>query len=142
MEERREEQLNKEKTDKEREVLVQGSGSLKLGGVQTKSKGVLLGKKLDALKIEKQYLYEQFKMKQLEKDDYLLKVEDLRAEEQKIGEEIRKIEKERSREGERREGEIGKQEFGEMRLCRELVEEMIEAVYVWGEGEIEIVWKE
>lgn len=28
-----------------------------------------------------------------------------------------------------------------MRLCRELVEEMIEAVYVWGEGEIEIVWK-
>ena len=114
----------------------------KLGGVQTKSKGVLLGKKLDALKIEKQYLYEQFKMKQLEKDDYLNKVEDLRTEEQRIGEEIRKIEKERSREGERREGEIGKQEFGEMRLCRELVEEMIEAVYVWGEGEIEIVWKE
>ena len=29
-----------------------------------------------------------------------------------------------------------------MRLCRELVEEMVEAVYVWGEGEIEIVWKE
>lgn len=54
---------------------------------------------------------------------------------------LRKIEKERSREGEWREGEIGKQELGEMRLCRELVEEMIEAVYVWGEGEIEIVWK-
>ena len=89
-----------------------------------------------------QYLYEQFKMEQLAKDDYLLKVEDLRAEEQRIGEEIRKIEKERNREGERREGEIGKQELGEMRLCRELVEEMIEAVYVWGEGEIEVIWKE
>ena len=142
VEERREEQLNKKKTDKEREVLVQGDGFLKPGGMQTKNKGALLKKKLDALKIEKQYLYEQFKMKRLEKDDYLLKVEDLRAEEQRIGEEIRKMEEERNREGERRKGEIGKQEFGEMRLCRKLVEEMIEAVYVWGEGEIEIVWKE
>ena len=65
----------------------------------------------------------------------------MRTEEQRIGEKIRKIEKERSREGERREGEIGKQELGELRLSRELVEEMIETVYVWGEGEIEIVWK-
>ena len=81
-------------------------------------------------------------MKQLEKDDYLNKVEDLRAEEKRVGEEIRKAEEERIREGERREGEIGKQELGEIRLCRELLEEMIEAVYVWGEGEIEVVWKE
>lgn len=142
VEERREEQLGREESDKERGALEWGEGSLKPGGVQTKSKGALLEKKLDALKIEKQYLYEQFKMKRLEKDDYLLKVEGLRAEEQRIGEEIRKMEEERNREGERREREIGKQELGEMRLCRELVEEMIEAVYVWGEGEIEIVWKE
>ena len=117
-------------------------GSLKPGGVQTKSKGALLEKKLDALKIEKQYLYEQLKMKQLQKDDYLHKMEDLRAEEQRIGEEIRKMEEERIREEEGREGEIGKQELGEMKLSRELVEEMIEAVYVWGEGEVEVVWKE
>lgn len=110
-------------------------------GMQTKNKGALLEKKLDTLKIEKQYLYEQFKMKQLEKGDYLNKVEVLRAEEQRIGEEIRKIEKERSRKGERKEGEIGKQELGKMRLCRELVEEMVEVVYVLGEGEIEVVWK-
>lgn len=142
VEERHKKQLSKEKTDKEQKVLAQEGGSVKPGGVQAKNKRVLLEKKLDALKIEKQYLYEQFKMKQLEKDDYLNKVEDLRTEEQRIGEEIRKIEKERSREGERREGEIGKQELGEMRLCKELVEEMVEAVYVWGEGEIEIVWKE
>ena len=109
--------------------------------MQTKNKGALLEKKLDTLKIEKQYLYEQFKMKQLEKGDYLNKVEVLRAEEQRIGEEIRKIEKERSRKGERKEGEIGKQELGKMRLCRELVEEMVEVVYVLGEGEIEVVWK-
>ena len=119
----------------------QGDGSLKPGGMQTKNKGALLEKKLDTLKIEKQYLYEQFKMKQLEKGDYLNKVEVLRAEEQRIGEEIRKIEKERSRKGERKEGEIGKQELGKMRLCRELVEEMVEVVYVLGEGEIEVVWK-
>lgn len=142
VEERRKEQLGREKSDKERGELERGDGSLKPGGVQTKSKGALLEKKLDTLKIEKQYLYEQFKMKQLEKDDYLNKVEVLRMEEQRIGEEIRKVEKERNREGERREGEIGKQELGEMRLSRELVEEMIEAVYVWGEGEIEVVWKE
>ena len=142
LEEKCKEQSGREQSDKERGVLERSGGSLKPGGVQIKSKGALLEKKLDALKIEKQYLYEQFKMKQLEKDDYLNKVEDLRTEEQRIGEEIRKIEKERSREGERREGEIGKQELGEMKLSRELVEEMIEAVYVWGEGEIEIVWKE
>ena len=81
-------------------------------------------------------------MKQLQKDDYLHKMEDLRAEEQRIGEEIRKMEEERIREEEGREGEIGKQELGEMKLSRELVEEMIEAVYVWGEGEVEVVWKE
>ena len=142
VEERHKKQLSKEKTDKEQKVLAQEGGSVKPGGVQAKNKRVLLEKKLDALKIEKQYLYEQFKMKQLEKGDYLNKVEDLRTEEQRIGEEIRKMEEERNREGERREGEIGKQELGEMRLCRELVEEMVEAVYVWGEGEIEIVWKE
>ena len=142
MEERHKKQLSKEKTDKERKVLAQEGGSVKPEGVQAKNKRVLLEKKLDALKIEKQYLYEQFKMKQLEKVDYLNKVENLRTEEQGIGEEIRKMEKERNREGERREGETGKLGLGKMRLCRELVEEMVEAVYVWGEGEIEIVWKE
>lgn len=144
VEERREEQLEwsgREETDRERGVLERRDGSLKQGGMQTKSKGALLEKRLDALKIEKQYLYEQFKMKQLEKNDYLNKMEVLRTEEQRIGEEIRKMEKERIREGERREGEIGKQELEEIRLCRELLEEMIEAVYVWGEGEIEVVWK-
>ena len=144
VEERHREQLepsDREGSDRVQGVAEQGDGSLKPGGMQTKNKGALLEKKLDTLKMEKQYLYEQFKMKQLEKGDYLNKVEVLRAEEQRIGEEIRKIEKERSRKGERKEGEIGKQELGEMRLCRELVEEMIEAVYVWGEGEIEIVWK-
>ena len=144
VEERHREQLepsDREGSDRVQGVAEQGDGSLKPGGMQTKNKGALLEKKLDTLKIEKQYLYEQFKMKQLEKGDYLNKVEALRTEEQRIGEEIRKIEKERSREREWREGEIGKQELGEMRLCRELVEEMIEAVYVWGEGEIEIVWK-
>ena len=68
-------------------------------------------------------------------------MEDLRAEEQRIGEEIRKMAEERISEEERREGERGKQELGEMKLSRELVEEMIEAVYVWGEGEVEVVWK-
>lgn len=60
--------------------------------MQAKNKGALLGKKLDALKVEKQYLYEQFKMKQLEKDEYMDKVEKLRGEEQKINGEIGKIE--------------------------------------------------
>lgn len=145
VEERRRERLallDREEPDREHGVVEQGGGSLKPGCARIKNKGVLLEKKLDALKIEKQYLYEQFKMEQLEKNDYLNKVEDLRAEEKRVGEEIRKVEEERIREGERREGEIGKQELGEIRLCRELLEEMIEAVYVWREGEIEVVWKE
>lgn len=65
---------------------------MKPKSVQAKNKGALLGKKLDALKVEKQYLYEQFKMKQLEKDEYMDKVEKLRGEEQKINGEIGKIE--------------------------------------------------
>ncbi|GFI16358.1 hypothetical protein IMSAGC009_01523 [Lachnospiraceae bacterium] len=142
LEEKCKEQSGRAESDKERGMWERSGGSLKPGGVQTKSKGALLEKKLDALKIEKQYLYEQLKMKKLEKDDYLHKMEDLRAEEQRIGEEIRKMEEERIREEEGREGEIGKQELGEMKLSRELVEEMIEAVYVWGEGEVEVVWKE
>lgn len=141
LEEKCKEQSGREQSDKERGVLERSGGSLKPGGVQIKSKGALLEKKLDALKIEKQYLYEKLKMKQLGKDDYLRKVEDLRAEEQRIGEEIRKMAEERISEEERREGERGKQELGEMKLSRELVEEMIEAVYVWGEGEVEVVWK-
>ncbi len=65
---------------------------MKPKSVQAKNKGALLRKKLDALKVEKQYLYEQFKMKQLEKDEYMDKVEKLRGEEQKINGEIGKIE--------------------------------------------------
>ena len=140
LEERRREQPDKERSDREWDVLGQGEGSLKRGNVLARNKRVLLEQKMDALKVEKQYLYEQFKMRQLGKDDYLRKVEDLRAEEQRIGEEIRKMKEERISEEERRKGETAKQELGEVRLSRELVEEMVEAVYVWGEGKVEVVW--
>lgn len=139
VEESREGQLNKEKTDKEREVLVQGSGSLKLGGVQTKSKGALLGKKLDALKIEKQYLYEHFKLKQVDRDLYLNKVGELREEERVICEEIRRAKEEKD---EDREGQENQSSFQKVDgLTKEIVKQMIDVIYVNEEGEFEVIWK-
>lgn len=142
LEERHEDQLGRQKPDSKQEVLKQGEVSLEMENVRARNKGALPGKKLDALKVEKQYLYEQFKMKQLGKNDYLYKVEALRVEEQRIGKEIGKMENERIRKEEQRKEGIRKQEPGKMKLSREVAEKMIEAVYVFGKSEFEVVWKE
>lgn len=133
------EQQRDEEKCRGRELQEQGGGSFEQSNVQNKS--ALLEKKLEILKVEKQYLYEQFKMKQLGKDEYLCKVEELRTEEQRMGEEIRKMKEERIKE-EQRKGESGDQELGKMRLSRELVSEIVEMIYVCGKGEFETVWKE
>ena len=123
-----------------KELLEQGDSSFKLSNVQKKNRKALLEKKLDALKVEKQYLYEQFKLKQVDRDAYLNKVGELRKEEQVICEEIRRTKEER---GGDREGQESQSSFQKVDgLTEEIVEQMIDAVYVNGEGEFEVAWKE
>ena len=130
----------KEQECRERELLEQGDGSLKDGSVQKKNRNALLEKKLDTLKVEKQYLYEQFKLKQVDKDAYLNKVETLREEERVICEEIRRAKEERNGDREQQEIQSSRQKVD--CLTKEIMEQMIDVVYVNSEGEFEIVWKE
>ncbi|HBA69172.1 MAG TPA: hypothetical protein DCZ40_07430 [Lachnospiraceae bacterium] len=130
----------KEQECGEKELQEQGNGSLKNSSVKKKNKSALLEKKLDALKVEKQYLYEQFKLKQVDRDEYLSKVGELRKEERMICEEIQ-----RAKEGgsEKRRQWEGKGEQQELNcLTKEKVDQMIDVIYVNSEGEFVIVWKE
>ena len=79
-------------------------------------------------------------MKQLEKEAYLNKVDALREEERMICEEIQ-----RAKEGGDgdREGKESQSSFQKVDgLTEEIVEQMIDAIYVNGEGEFEVAWKE
>lgn len=134
------EEQRKEQEYRGMELPEQGGGSLKNSSVQKKNKSVLLEKKLDALKVEKQYLYEQFKLKQVDRDAYLNKVGELREEERMICEEIRRAKEERGGDREERERVDYQKEVGY--LTREMAEQMIDAIYVNEEGEFEVVWKE
>lgn len=123
-----------------RELQEQGEDSLKLGEERKKNRDVMLEKKLDTLKVEKQYLYEQFKLGKLDKEIYLNKVETLRGEERMVCEEIlyakKHMEEEtRLQKSKRDQGEI-------LNLTGEMIKQMIAAVYVYGENKIDIVWKE
>lgn len=130
----------KEQECREKELQEQGGGSLKDGRVLKKNRSALLEKKLDALKVEKQYLYEQFKLKQVDKDAYLNKVEALREEERMICEEIRRANEEKDTDREQQEIQSSQQKVD--CLTKEIMEQMIDVVYVNSEGEFEIVWKE
>ena len=134
------EEQHKEQECGEKELQEQGEGSLKNSSAQKKNKSALLEKKLDALKVEKQYLYEQFKLKQVDRDEYLSKVGELRKEERMICEEIRRAKEEKDGDREERERVDYQKEVGY--LTREMVEQMIDAIYVNEEGEFEVVWKE
>lgn len=134
------EQQWEEQECRERELRGQGEDSLKLGEERNKNRDVVLEEKLDAIKVEKQYLYEQYKLEKLDKEIYLNKIETLRGEERMVCEEIqhakKKIEKEKElQKSKRNQGEI-------INFMGEMVEQMIDAVYVYGENKMDIVWKE
>ena len=127
----------KEQECKGMELPEQDGGSSKQDIVQKKNKGALLEKKLDALKVEKQYLYEHFK--QVDRDLYLNKVGELREEERVICEEIRRAKEEKDRD---REGQENQSSFQKVDgLTKEIVKQMIDVIYVNEEGEFEVIWK-
>ena len=103
-----------------------------------------LEQKQDSLKIEKQYLYEQYKRNQMERKTYLNRVGALREEERRLSEQIQSLQKQREQCGEEdriqqeKAGYNGKLEI----LTREVVDEWIEAIYVYGKSQFDIVYKE
>ncbi len=114
--------------------------SADLENAQIKKEKTGLEKKRNSLKFEKQNLYEQFKMGRMERGTYLDKVAEIRTEETELDKQIKKLEEESDRKEEKRhDGEAYKPVSG---LTKEIVESMIDTIYVHGKSEIEVVWKE
>ena len=105
--------------------------------VQVRTDSKQLERKIDFLKTEKQRLYEQFKMKKINRKIYLEQIEILRSEEAGLQEQMELLHKENP---EQMEEENETQEIGTV-LTREMVEELIDTIYISGEKEFEIVWK-
>jgi len=94
-----------------------------------------------SLKTEKQYLYEQFKQHKIDRMTYSRQIKKLREEDARLCEQISQLSDacgepiEECVEGECREVENTEA------LSRELVEQYIDVIYVFGEGQLDIVWK-
>ena len=103
-----------------------------------------LEQKQDSLKIEKQYLYEQYKRKQMERKTYLNRVGALREEERRLSEQIQNLQKQREQceEEDRTQPEKARHNGKLEILTREMVDEWIEAIYVYGKSQFDIVYKE
>ena len=111
---------------------------------EMKKKCMVLEQKQDFLKREKQYLYERYKLDQMERGVYLNRVGALREEESRLSEQLQKIQDEREQ---HEEGSSSHQEEAEYTgkmesLTREVVDEWIEAIYVYGKSQLDIVYKE
>ena len=98
-----------------------------------------LEKKRGSLRTEKQYLYERFKMKQIEKKDYLECIETLRGKEERIEQKVQELleKKEIYEKGIENDESMASAD----NLSRELVEAYIEAIYIEETGEAQIIWK-
>ncbi len=103
-----------------------------------------LERKQDSLKREKQYLYEQYKMGQMERRTYINRVRALRQEENRLCEQLEKMQenRERNEEENRARCEDAKHTGKWEGLTREAVNEWIEAIYVYGKSQLDIVYKE
>lgn len=111
---------------------------------QAQQRCVALEKKRDSLKIEKQYLYEQFKRKQIERRSYLNKVETLREEEQNLCGQIQRIQEEQESCEESRKSqqkEMGCTERLE-KLTKDVLDEWVDTIYVYGKEEFDIIYKQ
>ncbi len=99
----------------------------------------VLKKKQEFLKAKKQGLYESYKLGGMSRNDYLNKVSELREKEEKLWERVSEIEamNEQREKTEKDVLKTGKQE----KLTRTLVEQCIDRIDVYGEHNIEIVWK-
>ena len=102
------------------------------------------GQKQESLKREKQYLYEQYKLDRMERGTYLHKVEMLRKEESRLCEQIQKVQEEIERCEEEDRSYRDETKYTEKleSLTREVMDEWIEAIYVYGKSQFDIIYKE
>lgn len=98
----------------------------------------------DAVKIEKQYLYEQYKRNQMEREAYIKKIEALREEERRLCEQIQRLQEENGKDVEECQIQQDETEHHEKlkSLTRDVVEQWIDSIYVYGESRIDIIYKE
>lgn len=110
---------------------------------QLKKQCMDLEKKRDSLKIEKQYLYEQYKRNQIERKTYINKVEALREKEKNLSDQIQQIqaEKESCMENQKSQKEGKKQIERLEKLTRAVLDEWVDTIYVYGKGQFEIIYK-
>lgn len=103
-----------------------------------------LDQKRNSLKIEKQYLYEQFKRKQMERGTYIERVETIRKEENSLCEQIQKLQEERENceEAARIREEEAECTGTLENLTREVLDEWVDTIYVYGKLQFDIVYKE
>lgn len=103
-----------------------------------------LDQKRNSLKIEKQYLYEQFKRKQMERGTYIERVETIRKEENSLCEQIQKLQEEREKceEAARIREEEAECTGTLENLTREVLDEWVDTIYVYGKLQFDIVYKE
>ena len=98
----------------------------------------LLVKKSDALKLEKQYLYEQLKRNQMDRKTYLEKAGVLRAEESRLHDQMDALERETGG------NQVEYMSYGieVNNLTREIAEKYIDRVYIHNETEFDMIFKE
>lgn len=98
----------------------------------------------DAVKIEKQYLYEQYKRNQMGRETYIKKIEALREEERRLCEKLQKLQEERWKDTEECQIQQEEAEHHEKfkSLTRDAVERWIDCIYVYEESWIDIIYKE
>lgn len=102
-----------------------------------------LEQKQDSLKIEKQYLYEQYKSNQMERKIYLNRVEALRQKERRLSEQIQNLQNESERCEEQDKTQQEEEHIGKLKsLTREVVDEWIDTIYVYGKLQFDIIYKE
>ncbi len=104
---------------------------------------MVLEQKQDSLKREQQYLYEQYKLDQMERGAYLNRVGALRKEESRLSEQLQKIQDEREQREEESSSHQEEAEYtGKMEsLTRGVVDECIEDIYVYGKSQFDIIYK-
>lgn len=94
-----------------------------------------------SLKTEKQYLYEQFKQRKIDRTAYSRRMEILRTEENELRERISRL----SGAGMEPAAKCAEEGRGEMKntegISRELAEQYIDTIYVFGKEQFEIVWR-
>lgn len=98
----------------------------------------------DAVKIEKQYLYEQYKRNQIGREAYIKKIEVLREEERRLCEQIQRLQEESGKDAEECEiQQYETEQYGKLgSLTKDVVEQWIYSTYVYGESRIDIVYRE